>query len=202
MFDLTNMYDKCIFSKPSLFTLLTALCTRITSTAENLLETLLRSPTYLYIQPCLLSIKSQAYIPFHQFPTGLLAKVTERLVKMRDFIVLVGSLTIFAIVFPTMATDKDGFNFYKGEFEFYNSILRIFFSILISHLLFIQLYLQISFLPSFLFAFVFESFLFILVYSLYDLFFLLNRSSFVSSDAICWELKILSFSSLFQAFCR
>lgn len=100
------------------------------SPAEYLLELLLQFPTYLYFQPCLLPIKSQAYIPFHQFPAGLLAKVTKTLVDMRDFIVLFGFLTIFAIVFPIMATDKDGFNFYKGKFKFSNSILLLFFSIL------------------------------------------------------------------------
>lgn len=120
------MSGKCTI-KTIFITLLTTLCTRLMSPAEYLLEILLHSPTYLYIQPCLLPIKSQAYIPFHQFYTGLLAKVTKILVDMRDFIVLFGSITIFAIVFPTMATDKDGFNFYKGEFANCNSVLPIFF---------------------------------------------------------------------------
>lgn len=67
---------------------------------------------------------------------------------MRDIIVLVCSLTIFTIVFPTMATDKDGFNFYKGEFEIINSFLRIFFAILISFLLFIHCTEFFNFLSS------------------------------------------------------
>lgn len=169
------------------------------SPAEYLLEILLRSPTYLYIQPCLLPIKSQAYIPFHQFRTGPLAEVTIILVKMREFIVLVGSLTIFAIVFPTMATDKDGFNFYKGEFELCNSILPIFFAVLISHLLFIY------FLTDFFSSSFFVVFCFRITY--FSFFFLVVVSDFFTKNSLrfsktCLIIHLFLFVSMFYCFIK